>query len=61
MLSDYQLCEVHSAAQTTVLSCMQHVLAELLLIASRSSLAGREHSILDVTRGRISGAFSGLR
>ena len=40
---------------------MQHVLAELLLIASRSLLAGREHSILDITRERISGAFSGLR
>ena len=61
MLIDYRLSEVYSGAQTSVLSCVQRVLSEPLLIASRSSLAGRERGVLDITRGRISGALSSSR
>ena len=55
------LSEVHSSAQTPVLSCVRRVLAEPLLITSRGSLAGRELSHFDTMHEFIIGALHGLR
>ena len=55
------LSEVHSGAQTAVLSCVRRVLAEPLVIASRRSFSGRERSILDTSYGPINGVIGGSR